>query len=72
MNLFRQKNAYFDKECRAMKRDVHKLLRKYTGSYNILKISFSGKILKKNLELIRPDLHLTYLKRYGTITFITT
>ena len=28
--------------------------------------------IKKNLELIRPDLHLTYLKRYGMITFITT
>ena len=25
---------WFDKECRVKKRDVHKLLRKYTGSYN--------------------------------------
>ena len=27
-------NAWFDKECRVKKQDVHKLLRKYTGSYN--------------------------------------
>ena len=32
--LVPSRNAWFDKECRVKKRDVHKLLRKYTGSYN--------------------------------------